>query len=62
MSRFFVLVPLAALLVGAFAACGGDSGSRRAIDIVQTNDGCTPATISLKAGEQVTFKVKNDGD
>jgi uncharacterized cupredoxin-like copper-binding protein len=62
MSRIFVLAPLGALLIGAFAACGGDSGSRRAIDVVQTNDACTPASIDLKAGEQVTFKVKNEGD
>jgi uncharacterized cupredoxin-like copper-binding protein len=62
MSRFLAILPVAALLAAAFAACGGDDSSRRSIDIIQTNDGCTPASIDLQAGEQVTFKVKNDGD
>lgn len=61
MSR--VLFGTAALLaIGfLFAACGSDSGDRRTIAITQTDDGCTPASIDLKAGEKVTFAVKNDG-
>jgi plastocyanin len=56
-----------ALLVAALgagsAACGDDDdgGTRRVIDIVQTDDGCNPAAIGLQVGEKVTFKVQNDG-
>jgi hypothetical protein len=60
------IVAGAAALAGAaifFAACGDDDGGgpRRVIDVAQTDDGCTPASIELQVKERVTFKVKNDG-
>ena len=66
MPRFLPSLAAAAALVAvspiALVACGSDSGNRRVIEITQTNDGCTPATIDLKTGEEVVFKVMNKGD
>lgn len=58
---------LAPLVLGAvfvsslLGACGGDDGTRRAIAITQTDDGCTPDKIEVTTGEKVTFEVTNDG-
>jgi plastocyanin len=62
-SRIFPLPFLTAalLLPFALAACGGDSGDRRAIAITQTDVGCSPDKIDLTTGEKVKFEVKNDG-
>ncbi len=43
----------------ALVACSSDDGDRRVIDIVQTDDGCTPASVDLAAGEKVTFSIDN---
>lgn len=61
MSRFVLLALGLTLLVPFAAACGDDSGPRRTVQIVQADDGCTPASIDLKTGEAVTFEVRNDG-
>lgn len=53
-----LLVPLVAL---TFAACGDDGGDRRVIQLVQTDDACTPEAIEVTAGEKVTFRIRNDG-
>lgn len=66
MPRFLPSLAAAAALVAlspvALVACGSDSGNRRVIEITQTNEGCTPDSLDLKAGEQVVFKVTNKGD
>ena len=49
----------AALLVMS-SGCSSDSADRRTIQLTQTDDGCTPATVALEAGEKVTFEVKNE--
>jgi plastocyanin len=62
-------MPRIALFFGAavaastfFAACGsGDSADRRTVQITQTDDTCTPASIDLAVGEKVKFEVKNEG-
>ncbi|MEO8541712.1 MAG: cupredoxin domain-containing protein [bacterium] len=62
-------MPRISLFLGAavassmlFAACGSDDGGdRRVVQIVQTDDACTPAAIDLASGEKVKFEVKNDG-
>lgn len=62
-------MPRIALFLGAavaassfLAACGNDdSGDRRVIQITQSDDSCSPASIDLALGEKVTFEVKNDG-
>ncbi len=59
-----------ALLAGAalaatsfLAACGSDDGAdRRVIQIIQTDDSCTPQSIDLAAGEKVKFEVTNEGN
>ncbi|MEO6397546.1 MAG: cupredoxin domain-containing protein, partial [Tepidiformaceae bacterium] len=63
MSRFRVPSALlcASFLAVLAAACGDDDSPRRLITIVQTDDGCTPATIDLTTGEKVKFEVKNEG-
>ncbi len=61
MSRL-VLCALATVSAATLlAACGGDSGPRRTIQIQQTDDACTPATIDVRPKEPITFEVKNDG-
>ena len=52
---------LAVVVAVALAACGGDDGPRRTVQIAQTDDACTPASIDAKAGERLTFEIKNDG-
>lgn len=61
MSRALFASAAVLALGSLFAACGGDSGSRRTIAITQLDEGCTPASVDLKAGEKVTFQVKNEG-
>jgi uncharacterized cupredoxin-like copper-binding protein len=57
-------LPLFGAIAGAFvllAACGGDDGDRRVIEIIQNDDLCTPESVDLVAGEKVKFEVKNEG-
>lgn len=63
MLRRFPIVIGWACIAGLFvAACGSDDGAeRRVILITQTDEGCTPETIDLTAGEKVKFDVKNEG-
>ncbi len=61
MSRFtfsFLCVFTAGALA---AACGGAGADRRIIQIRQTDESCTPATVEVAAGEKVTFEVTNAG-
>ncbi len=59
--RLAIPAALLALVLGACGDDGGGGGDRRTIQIVQTDDNCTPPTIQLTAGEKVTFEVKNQG-
>lgn len=62
--RYHCVLVIGAVAASAMvAACSGDDGGtpRRVVEITQTDDACTPASIDLKPGEKVTFKVKNDG-
>jgi plastocyanin len=43
-----------------FAACGSSGAGAREIAITQTDDGCTPASVAVTAGEKLKFVVKND--
>jgi len=59
----FALSFLAIVALGGLAtACGDDAGDRRVIQLSQTDERCTPATIDVAAGEKVTFEVTNDGN
>jgi len=64
MSRLLVLAMPAALLgvlAALLAACGGDGGDRRVIQITQTDDACAPLSVDVRGGEKVRFEIKNDG-
>ncbi len=45
----------------ALAACGGDEATGRTVQIVQTDDACTPTSLTVQAGEQITFELVNQG-
>ena len=52
------------LLVPATLACSSNnsgSGPRRVVQIVQTDDGCTPDNVAVAPGEALRFEVRNDG-
>lgn len=62
MTRLISLFGAAAAATALLASCGGDDGAdRRVIQIIQTDDSCTPESIDLAAGEKVKFEIKNDG-
>lgn len=52
-----LILPLAA------AACssGSDDKDRRVVDVVQTDDACTPASINAALGEKLKLQVQNTG-
>ena len=51
-----------ALIILLSTACGADSGGKgRVVEIVQTDEACTPSTIAASPGEKLTLKVRNDG-
>lgn len=56
----FAAVILSAGVVAAACSSGG-GGDRRVIPITQTDGGCEPGTINVKAGEKVRFAVTNNG-
>ncbi len=61
MPRIFAPVLATVAAVAIFAvACGDDSGSRRVINVKIAADACSPDSIDLKTGEDVTFAVKNE--
>jgi hypothetical protein len=51
-------VSAAAVLGAVLVACSVGGG--REIQIVATDDGCTPTTITATTSEKLTFVVKND--
>jgi plastocyanin len=52
-------VMLACVTMLAVACSGGGEG--REVEIVQTDDGCTPATFQAQPGEKITFEIVNQG-
>lgn len=58
-----VLIALSLPLAAGLAACGTDDsgGDRRVIQMIQTDETCTPASVELAAGERVRFEVRNQG-
>ncbi len=60
--RFPRGVCLATVLVTlALAACGGNEAAGRTVQIVQTDDACTPTSLTVQAGERITFELVNQG-
>ena len=55
-SRRYILAAAALLLASACSSGGGG----REVPITATDEGCAPATIEAKAGEKLTFVVRND--
>ncbi len=52
-----------ALVVGLLAAaCGEQGGKERAVAITAEAGGCTPTSLSVRAGERVSFQVTNKSD
>ena len=49
------------LLSVAAAACSSGGSEARVVDLVATDQACTPATTALQAGK-TTFRIQNDGD
>jgi len=58
MKYLILTAPILATLL--LAACGDGGGDRRVITIVQSDGSCSPDSIGLKAGEKVTFEVRNE--
>jgi hypothetical protein len=55
-------LPAGLVLSGLAVACGGgDGGSRRTVEIVQTDEACTPAAIDAQPGEKLRLSVRNEG-
>ncbi len=52
-------VALGFALAALVSACGGSSGGGREIEIVASDSGCTPASVTASAKEKLTFKVVN---
>lgn len=59
MFRTVVLLCLALAAIAA-AACSSSGAGGREIDVTQSDDGCSPATIEATPGEKLNLKVKND--
>ncbi len=59
--KVFVVVVVVAVMALAGASCSSDSSSTAsAVDVVATDDSCTPTRTEYDAGK-VTFNVKNKG-
>ncbi len=58
---------LALLLAGTLAACGGDDSSGspasdgETVEVVMRDNEFDPATITVAAGAEVTFRFRNEG-
>ena len=50
---------VAALLVGALAAACSSGGGGRELEIVATEQACTPAAATAKPGERLTLEITN---
>jgi hypothetical protein len=55
MWRTLLLLGIGALLLTACSSGGG-----REIEVVATDQGCSPASLSAHTGEKLTFVVKNE--
>lgn len=57
------LAPLIIALCAAtlLTACGGSGGSHPQVEIVQTDNGCTPVELTLAPNKTVTLVVHNQG-
>jgi hypothetical protein len=58
MKSKLLAVSAGAVMSAALAACSVGGG--REIQIVATDDGCTPTTITATTSEKLTFVMKND--
>lgn len=61
MRRILPCLVLTLLLGTLFVACSSNSSNRRVVNVVQTDDGCTPAAVPVTAGEKIKLQVRNDG-
>lgn len=48
-----------ALAAGLLVACGG-GGDGRVVQITADDSGCTPTSLQARAGEKLTFELKNN--
>ncbi len=57
------LTPVFSCLIGLAllaSACRGSYDARK-VEIVQTDEGCTPTSFTARTGEKLTLVVKNNG-
>lgn len=55
----FRLAVLAFALAALVSACDGSSSAGREVEIVATDSGCSPASVTATTKEKLTFKVVN---
>lgn len=60
MQQLCRLLAGATILLVLGAACSSSGAGGREVQIVQKDDGCTPTSISVTAGEKVKLVVKNE--
>ena len=53
------LIAAGAAMLAFGAACSSSGAGGREINIVQSNEGCTPASIAVMPGEKLNIKVNN---
>ena len=59
MTQFLTLCGVSATLVLA-VACGSSGAGGREVGVTQTDDGCTPTSVAVVAGEKLKLVVKNE--
>lgn len=59
MTKMSGLVAAVGILVLGVACASSGAGGRK-VEITQSDDGCTPTTISVTAGEKLDLNVKNE--
>jgi uncharacterized cupredoxin-like copper-binding protein len=62
MKRMTILAATASALLILAAACESSGAGGREVRITQTNDGCTPASVSVRGGEKLKLTVQNKSD
>jgi uncharacterized cupredoxin-like copper-binding protein len=55
-----LVLPCLAVGAALTVACSSSGEGGRPVDVTQTDDGCTPATIQATPGEKLNLKVKNE--